>query len=134
MEESVLSLIQYHLNLIDSVSHISKQILLATKEANVEQANAGAENRQRLLNLMGMIQIKTDQILQESNRRTSEHLSEVLKLWAYDFNLWATEINRIDEEITDNLSLLKDQTTQELGHLFQNKEKFKGYNLNNLKK
>ena len=58
---------------------------------------------------------------------------DLLKSWKTKFDEVVNRINEIDQEILAILDATKNQTTQEIATVHSNREKFKGYNLSNLK-
>jgi hypothetical protein len=135
MTDAIFKLIQYHLQLLEAVDQLGQRILRAAREGDMNAVNKDADNRQRLLSVMEQIQSKSEEVLKFMTQQGDfSAVEDVIKFWAYDFNLWSEKINQIDQEIIQILSEQKDQTTQELATLFQSKEKFKGYNLNSTKK
>ena len=57
----------------------------------------------------------------------------VLEVHEYE-DIWIEKTNEIDQNTTEILENQKEETTKEISTIFKIQEKFKGYNLADLKK
>ncbi|MCO4792715.1 MAG: hypothetical protein KC493_03325 [Bacteriovoracaceae bacterium] len=135
MTEKLEYLIMRHTDLMDMCSTCTNRILEASKAANTDAADQESLNRERLVNIIGKVQETI-----ENEIRTlpvsgdSQDVVNLVKAWANDIEIWLQRLNNFDQEILECLEQEKMNTNKEISAAFQNKEKFKGYNLNNVKK
>lgn len=135
MSNSLFMALMKHMDLMDALSKESAQLYIACSEENIDQVEFITENRQRMTSLLDDYQLKVESI---TRQMPSEHLNEdiitILKTWFNDLNQWVEKYLELDSQIIDQLDLLKNKTSQEIGAVYKAKNSHKGYNLNNVKK
>lgn len=135
MNEKLSYLIKRHREFMDMGTLCTKRILKASQEGRVNQADQESENRERLVNIIGNIQSAIEKEIQAMPLEgDSIELINLVKAWNNDIEHWLEKISCLDLEIIESLQDEKTNTTKEIASTYQNREKFKGYNLNNVKK
>lgn len=121
--------IQQHLCMLDLALHSSQQIASFAKLENLDAVVNETDNRERLVNVIGKLQAGIEDQINQLNAAalTSEDIS-ILKSWFHDLSQWSEKMIALDRETVEYLSEQKENTTQEIAHLFKNKEIIKGYN------
>ncbi len=129
MIQDLFENIQKHLSLLDLALQSSQQITSFAKLENLDAVMNETENRERLINVIGKIQ-KTieDKINQLNAAALTPDDIMILKSWFQDLSAWSDRMIALDLETVNHLSEQKESTTQEIAHLFKNKEVIKGYN------
>ncbi|MBC7714116.1 MAG: hypothetical protein H7177_12305 [Rhizobacter sp.] len=121
--------IQQHLSMLDLALHCSQKIFSLAKLENLDGVISETDNRERLVNVIGMIQQKIEnQINQLNAAELQEADILILKSWFQDLSTWSDKMIALDRETVELLSQQKEDTTKEIAHIFKNKEMFKGYN------
>lgn len=135
MSEKLSQLIMKHRELMDMGTVCTNRILKASGEGRVDQADRESENRERLVNVIGNVQSAIEKEIQAMPLEgDSVELVNLVKAWNNDIEHWLEKISCLDREIIESLQNEKTKTTKEIASAYQNREKFKGYNLNNVKK
>jgi hypothetical protein len=121
--------IQLHLSMLDLAVNSSQKIKNAAKSDNLDHVVSETENRERIVNVVELIQKKVEnQInLLHPHDITSDELL-ILKAWFQDLNMLAEKMVTIDREAVEYLSQQKEDTTKEIAMIYKNKEVFKSYN------
>lgn len=132
--EFLENLINLHLKFLENAEHSSQQILRMAKEGQLNDLTEETTNRERIFNVIGQVQDKIDRSLKTLKvDEINNNYKDLLKSWKTKFDEKVNQINEIDQEILSLLDATKNQTTQEIATVHSNREKFKGYNLSNLK-
>jgi len=115
--------IQQHLCMLDLALHSSQQIVSFAKLENLDAVINETDNRERLVNVIAKIQQSIeDQINQLNAAALSGDDIMILKSWFQDLSSWSEKMIAHDRETVEILSAQKENTTQEIAHLFKNKE------------
>jgi hypothetical protein len=135
MNDDITVKIMKHLTFCDYVTEVTISMAKAAQMQNIELVHACADNRERLIAIVEKYQKEIEDFIKKLNpyNLAKEDL-EIYRSWAQDVESWVRENNEIDEVITEALNHQKDQTVEEIASVFKNKQKFKGYNLNDVKK
>ncbi|MBC7429707.1 MAG: hypothetical protein H7336_13910 [Bacteriovorax sp.] len=121
--------IQQHLSMLDLALHCSQKITSLASLENLDGVISETDNRERLVNIIGVIQQKIEnQINQLNAAELKEADILILKAWFQDLSTWSDKMIELDKETVELLSQQKEETTKEIAHIFKNKEMFKGYN------
>lgn len=137
MIDKIEMLLMTHLNLQDALITISNEIFESTANLNDERASALTHNRDRLIHILEEIQNQINTLLNSAcgdNGNDNQYILNLAKAWADDLCKTLETIHAIDNELITLLEERKSKTTNEIASIFQSKQKFKGYNLNNVKK
>jgi septal ring factor EnvC (AmiA/AmiB activator) len=121
--------IQKHLSMLDLALASSQKIAFYAAAENLDSVNAETENRERLVNVLGTIQQKIEEQINQLNAallKVDDIM--ILKCWFQDLSMWSDKMIALDRETVEILSQQKENTTKEIAHIFKNKEMFKGYN------
>ena len=129
MIQDLFETIQQHLCLLDMALHSSQQISCHAKLENLDAVNRETDNRERLVNILGNLQQSIEDKINQLNAAalTKDDIA-ILKSWFQDLTTWSEKMLALDAETVEILSTQKETTTQEIAHLFKNKEVIKGYN------
>lgn len=129
MIQELFENIQRHLCMLELALHSSQQIASFAKLDNLEAVINETENRERLVNVLSTLQKSIEDKINQLNAAalTKDDIS-ILKSWFQDLNIWSEKMIALDQETVELLSMQKEATTQEIAHLFKNKEMIKGYN------
>jgi len=129
MIQDLFESIQQHLCMLDLALHSSQKIVSFAKLENLDAVISETDNRERLVSVIGKIQRSIeDQINQLNAAALSQDDIMILKTWFQDLSIWSEKMIAHDRETVEILSSQKENTTQEIAHLFKNKESIKGYN------
>lgn len=129
MIQDLFENIQQHLSMLDLALHSSQQITSFAKLENLDAVMNETENRERLMNVISKLQKGIeDKINQLNAAALTQDDIMILKSWFQDLNVWSDRMLALDLETVEHLSEQKENTTQEIAHLFKNKEVIKGYN------
>lgn len=124
--------IQYHLSLLEKCFKLTENILLSTTSMNIDQINDLIDNRHRLIEIITKVQTNIEtKIERHSNECMHKDSISIVKSWFLDLQTISSYIQDIDKLIILKLSNEREQTTQEISSLFKNKNKIKGYLINN---
>ena len=110
-------------------------LLILETSRDRESVFSRIENRDRLLNIVFQIQERIEAMLNIIDPSfVNEELTSKTRNWVNNLTLAITQIEELDQRIMVKLSDEKSELAKEISFLFKNKEKFKGYNLSNVKK
>lgn len=135
MKEQVILQIMQHLTMMDKV--ISSTIIINHHAISddINKVISEIENRERLLNIVQQLQTRIEEKISELiPSDISISYMDILKCWNNEINIWIEKTNEIDQNTTEILENQKEETTKEISTIFKIQEKFKGYNLADLKK
>jgi vacuolar-type H+-ATPase subunit I/STV1 len=133
--EEILSLVNRHIDLMKAAIKESNNLYKAATNNDMESIEASTSNRERILNLLARVQLQAEEKINvsASEQMTSDKIA-ILKAWLSDTNQFVEEMDTWDNKISQQLELLKNQTQEEISQIHGIKEKFKGYNLNSVRK
>lgn len=129
MIETLFENIQEHLTMLDLAVGSSEKIRNFAKNENIDGVVSETENRERIVNIVALIQRKVEEqinILNPSDINQDGLL--ILKAWFQDLSILTERMLVCDRETVEFLGQQKDDTTKEIALIFKNKEIFKGYN------
>lgn len=126
--------IQEHLSLLDLAVASSQKITSLAQLEDLDGVVNETENRERLVNVIGTIQQKVENQINQLNAAaiTADDIM-ILKSWFQDLSVWSDKMIALDRLTVELLGQQKEDTTKEIAHLFKNKEMFKGYNTSSKK-
>lgn len=134
-KHDLISLIMRHLSYLDTVHTMGKNIYRTALRGDLDQVYFDCENRDRLLSVLADVQGHIERRLEAvAAQGLSEGLKDILITWSQEMNQLIEKVNELDEKTTEILLIHKEQTTQEIANVFEAQSKFKGYNLNDVKK
>jgi hypothetical protein len=120
---------------LDQGTKCTNNILKAIEARDMQAIENLTNNRERLLNLVGVEQEEIEKVI---NSIIDEELTptniNIIRSWAYDTQNWINLIADKDDQIIEMLNESKDETTREIASLFKSKQAFRGYNLNDVRK
>ncbi len=120
--------IQNHLNFLEGALKTAEEMYHFSLKKDVDQVTNLADNFERILNIISRAQRSIEQqIYLLSPGSVSAGELEILKLWVQEVNLLTEKINEVDNKTLDQLDQIKTETGTEIGAVFSNKEKIKGY-------
>ncbi|MBY0413324.1 MAG: hypothetical protein K2Q18_04130 [Bdellovibrionales bacterium] len=121
--------IQEHLCLLELAVASSQKIKAHSIIENVDAVSNEADNRERLVNVLNVVQQKIEEQINQLNAAllTADDIG-ILKSWFQDLSTFSEKMIELDKETVEILAQQKEDTTKEIAHLFKNKEMFKGYN------
>ncbi len=132
--EFLENLVSLHLKFLENAEHSSRQILKLAQANLLNDLTEETANRERVFNVVAQVQDKIDRSLKTLKvDEINSNYKDLIQNWKTQFDAIVSRINEIDQEILTVLIATKNQTTQEIATVHSNIEKFKGYNLSNLK-
>ena len=135
MSDIIYRQIMRHIDLMETSIRQAKAIRRAACEKDIDAVIWETENRDKVINIISMFQRNIEDAIESLKvEDVTKDLIDTLKFWTQDVAKWVDKTNQIDQEVVNILESEKEQTTKEIATLFQSKNKFKGYNLNDLKK
>ena len=132
--DTLFALIMVHTDFMDHIMVSSRRLKRAAMRGDMDAIEFESNNRERLINIIEQIQFTIEERLNTfSTQESIMELTPVLNAWANDLGLWYERVGALDEETTQGLEELKEETQREIAVVYKNKEGLKGYNLNSLK-
>ncbi len=132
--DTLFALIMVHTDFMDHIMVSSRRLQRATLRGDMDTIEFESNNRERLINIIEQIQFTIEERLNAfSTQESIMELTPVLNAWANDLGLWYEKVGALDDETTQGLEELKEETQREIAVVYKNKEGLKGYNLNSLK-
>ena len=132
--DTLIALIMVHTDFMDRILVSTRRLLLATNQGDMDSIDFESDNRERMINIIEQVQFTIEERLNTFFTKESiEEVTPILNAWANDLGLWYEKIGLIDDETTQGLELMKEETAKEIGAVYRNRENFRGYNLNSLK-
>lgn len=117
--------IKISIDFMNKVSALSSLIYEDLLEEQLDSALINIANRERLLNIVN----KTNYSL----LKLADSNTQVLNSWKEFTFRWSKEEEKINQLIESELKRLKNNTTNEIAKIFNNKSRHKGYDLSTLK-
>ena len=130
--DKIRKLIDLHEQLLVEALKLSQILLKQSEARNVEVVAVACEQREKLISLIEEVQDKIElklRTLKYINRPMKEDLDN----WQKNLKLVLEEITYYDQHIVALLNNEKDKTMQEIAEIFSSKEKFRGYNLKDVR-
>lgn len=132
--DTLIALIMVHTDFMDRILVSTRRLHLAMVQNDLDLIEFESSNRERLINILEQVQFKIEERLNAFFTKESiKEVTPILNAWANDLGLWYEKIGIIDDETTQGLELMKEETAKEIAVVYRNRENFKGYNLNSLK-
>lgn len=123
MEETKIQLQQKIIDFTKRAYDMTKKCVEHCQADNADEVVTLIEDREKILNIIESLQVKLSTHEKEDyDEEYNQYLSKIVQ-----------SIIKKDEFITDSLSKTKKNIKSEIAKVYQNKENFRGYNLNNLK-
>lgn len=125
-----------HIDLLGSIESSSSSIIESLSKEDFDKAENSIENRDRLINLVTEVQGKIETELSNANTvasLTSEDI-RIVKTWQLDTQEIVAKVELRNQELIRVLEAMKKVTGQDISEIFKKRQKFKGYNLNNLQR
>jgi len=135
--QSLLNLISFHKRLLNSATNISEKISQISKEniLKIDLISNLTEERERIVGIITTVQNEIEQEISKLPIEVvTDDLIKTFREWNENMNDKIKMINNFDQVIISNLEEKKRVTADDISNTFQNKEKFKGYNLQCVKK
>ena len=120
MIETLFDNIQEHLTMLDLAVGSSEKIRNFAKNENVDGVVSETENRERIVNIVALIQRKVEEqinILNPSDINQDGLL--ILKAWFHDLSILTERMLVCDRETVEYLGQQKDDTTKEIALIFK---------------
>lgn len=125
--------IMTHTSFMDRTISSTVRIFDSAVAGDMNRVESEMENRERLISILQKLQDLVSLNLENMSKEDKKESDEIIKAWSQDLANWIETVSELDEEITKVLEQLKEKTTEEISATYQNHNKFKGYNLNNVK-
>ena len=131
----IFETIMQHLDMLSGLTIASKSLLLATEKGDLNLVEQIVDNRDRLVNIIKTVQTAIEDEIQnlDSSKVTAEEVA-IIKSWGADVNQIILLNDQIDKKIHENLSVIKDQTSQEIASVYKNRKAVNGYDMTSVKK
>lgn len=120
--------------LLEYTNNIYDRVLAQSDPKHIEFE---VDNRERLITALAKIQSNIETILNKYiNQKIplAQDQIDFIKRWRVQTEKVTHELGATDEKILNAVAEIKDKTTEEISHIFRNKESFKGYNLKDVKR
>lgn len=137
MFEIIQNLVDEHLCMLEELYNVTTRIHAYARSSNVGPLVNEVENRERLMNILEHLQNKVTGLFDNFrvlNEEERQRLVKMAKSWQMKVDAKIHAIDQLNASILEELDQQKLQTLKEVFFLHQSKEKFKGYNLNNVKR
>lgn len=131
--ESLSGKIMRHLDLLGVLVSATNSMLKNAELGNFETVEQVAENRERLINIVRLLQDDIEEKLQNSKAHYKDSEMDVFRSWIQDVTILITKNDELDKQCLETLSKAKESTTQEISNVYKTRKQFQGYNLNNVK-
>jgi len=132
--EEIFSKIQSHLDYLDSCIKLSKSIEKSDAD-NIDAINSNLDNRDRLVSIISKVQLEIETMIDGlTGAQLKPESVQIFKAWQKDVHEMVSSIIEIDALIATKLEDHKKQVQSEIQSTFTNSEKFKGYNLQTVRK
>tara|TARA_R110002072_G_scaffold288917_1_gene455522 strand:- start:204625 stop:205002 length:378 start_codon:yes stop_codon:yes gene_type:complete len=123
-----------HTDIFNAIEKSTRNLLDAIKSGNVDSIEQLTDNRDQVIKLSEEVYSRIESFINNlpQEELTKENI-ELIKAWSFDFSDQINLIQKLDQEIIDSLNNEKQEISKEIGEIYKLSQKFKGYNLNNLK-
>lgn len=131
---NVMKKIMHHLDYLLSCREISWEITQLGVD-QIDEINRMLDNRERLVNIVSKLQLETESMIEDlSGSDLGPENVQIIKSWHSDTHTIVSSIIELDDKINQTLEAQKKNVANEIRATFENVEKFKGYNLQTLRK
>lgn len=129
-------LVEQHRKFLKSSDHLTDLMVKRARFNDFNEVDRLSRNRGRLLSILEGFKAKIEKKISTlgiEHLKTTESYTELIN-WAQELEKWSRRTLEKDAEITDLLTKLKSNTSQEISAVFKSKQQLKGYNLNSTKR
>lgn len=128
-------LIQRHQKIFQDALNSTSKLLDFAVNSEIESISPEAENRDRIFNVLNIIQDKINQELDSlSATVNNKDLIDRVKSWNNQVVKTVKDIEEADTLILKLLGQNRENTSKEIAQVKKNRSLFKGYNLNNVRR
>ena len=132
--DKILTKIMSHLDYLQLCQNLSWNVSMMSFE-DIDKINMELDNRERLISIVAKLQLEIETLINElSGSELSPNNVQIIKSWNSDTHTLVSNIMDIDDKINQSLESQKKVVGTELKNTFENVEKFKGYNLQSVRK
>ncbi|WP_412473983.1 hypothetical protein [Halobacteriovorax sp. YZS-1-1] len=111
----------------------TQSMLKNSQSGNFESVEQIADNRERLINIVRLLQDEIESKLQSATTHYTSSEIDVFKSWISDVTEIVKKNDELDRQCLEELSQAKESTTREISNVYKTRKQFQGYNLNNTK-
>ncbi len=131
--DSLAGKIMRHLDLMNVLVDATQSMLKNSQSGNFESVEQIADNRERLINIVRLLQDEIESKLQSATTHYTSSEIDVFKSWISDVTEIVKKNDELDRQCLEELSQAKESTTREISNVYKTRKQFQGYNLNNTK-
>ena len=125
--------IMRHIDLLGLLIQSTEAMIASCKDGKYELVDSIAQNRERLINIVRLLQDDIESEIQNTKKQYTACEMEIFNSWIQDVTNLVNENQKLDDQCLDLLAKAKDTTTEEISTVFKSRKQFQGYNLNNVK-
>lgn len=134
MIERCIEYIMIHTDIFDAINKSTNNLVKAMENDDVDKIEFFIDNRDHTINLSKEVYSRIESFINNlpQEELTKENI-EIIKSWSFDLSDQITFVQTKDDEIIEMLNKMKTNVGKEIGDIYKISQKFKGYNLNNVK-
>ncbi|MCP4913843.1 MAG: hypothetical protein GY909_12090 [Oligoflexia bacterium] len=134
MIERCIEYIMIHTDIFDAINKSTNNLIVAMKNDDVDKIEFFIDNRDHVINLSKEVYSRIESFINNlpQEELTKENI-EIIKSWSFDLSDQINSVQAKDNEIIEMLNEMKTNVGKEIGDIYKISQKFKGYNLNNVK-
>lgn len=134
MIERCIEYIMIHTDIFDAINKSTNNLVKAMENDDVDKIEFFIDNRDYTINLSKEVYSRIESFINNlpQEELTKENI-EIIKSWSFDLSDQITFVQTKDDEIIEMLNKMKTNVGKEIGDIYKISQKFKGYNLNNVK-
>lgn len=132
MKENYKNLILRQAKLIDAFNRSTNRLLFFANKKDEAQCDIEAHNRERMMIAISSFNTKIDDSVKQTSLSVQD--KEFILAWGKKISSWLEKTYNSDVQIVAALDAEQINTQKELSNTFEINQKFKGYNLNNVRK
>lgn len=129
-----LEQMNHYTNMMEKLLKLCQQCLIAAQEEDSIKLARLIDNRERLLQIIkefnfdinGQVHAQYPNLEQKDQKLVLRQVNFIQSV--------IEQVSDIDEFLIESIEQMKDHLKMEIGHSFETAKKFKGYNLQNLKR
>ena len=135
MLESARNLLAKYIDLVNYILSSTIRIIEYAQNDRIEEMENSIQNRERLINQLTEIRVKIDCLVNDfTSLKIHGPESIIIKSWIKDSFALSNVVQDANQYLIDYLMYKKNIMSKEIASVFEFQSKFKGYNLNNVKK
>ena len=135
MLESARKLITRYIDLVNYILSSTIHVIEHAKNDHIEEMESSIQNRERLINQLAEVREKIDYLVNEfTSAKIHGPESALIKSWIKDSFALSSIVQDTNQYLIDYLMYKKSKMSKEIASIFEFQSKFKGYNLNNVRK